>query len=77
MPRYYFHVYHKSSQIDHEGEDLPGKEAAWKEATKTAGRILQDIDGNLAPGGEPWRMVVADEFNEPLFEIHIAAKTRI
>ena len=77
MPRYYFHVYHKSSQTDQEGEELPGKEAAWKEATEMAGRMLQDIDGKLAPGAEPWRMVVADEFNEPLFEIHIAAKTRI
>jgi hypothetical protein len=55
MPRYYFHVYHKSSQTGYEGEKLPGNEAAWKEATAMAGRILQDIDGSLAPGAEPWR----------------------
>jgi len=60
MPRYYFHVYHKSSQTGYEGEELPGNEAAWKEATAMAGRILQDIDGSLAPGAEPWRMVVAN-----------------
>jgi hypothetical protein len=60
MSRYYFHVYRKSSQTGYEGEELPGNEAAWKEATAMAGRILQDIDGSLAPGAEPWRMVVAN-----------------
>jgi len=74
MPRYYFHIHHTSSHIDHEGEELPDKDAAWREATETAGRILQGLDGRLKPDEDPWRMIVADEFNDPLFEIHIAAK---
>lgn len=77
MPRYFFHVYHTSSQIDREGEELPDKQAAWREATETAGRILQDLDGRLEPGERPWRMVIADEFDQPLFEIHIAGKRRV
>lgn len=47
MPRYFFHVYYDGHQIDRVGEDLPDKNAAWKEATATAGRILQDIMANF------------------------------
>jgi hypothetical protein len=42
MPRYFFHVYHDGLQVDRVGEELSDKIAAWKEATATAGRILQD-----------------------------------
>jgi hypothetical protein len=70
MPRYYFHVYHDRSQIDREGEELPDIHAAWKEATVTAGQILQTIDGKLQPAKE-WRMEVADEFENILFVLHI------
>jgi hypothetical protein len=73
MPRYFFHITHESSQIDAEGEELPDKHAAWEEATKTAGRILQDIDGKLVPGRE-WRMEVADEFQNTLYVLLIKAE---
>ncbi|WP_409364740.1 DUF6894 family protein [Bradyrhizobium sp. AUGA SZCCT0105] len=42
------------------GENLPDKDAAWKEATITAGQLFEDIDGGLKPGVE-WRMKVTDE----------------
>jgi hypothetical protein len=45
---------------DYEGRELPDGRAAWHEATITAGQILQEIDGKLAPGRE-WRVQVADE----------------
>jgi hypothetical protein len=70
MPRYFFHVTHDRHEPDCEGEELPDKHAAWKEATVTAGQILQDIDGKLRPGQE-WRMEVADEFQNTLFVLHI------
>jgi hypothetical protein len=42
--------YHDRPEIDHEGEELPDKHAAWKEATVIAGQTLQDLDGKLQPG---------------------------
>jgi hypothetical protein len=47
MPKYFFHITHDRTEIDSEGEELPDKHAAWKEATVTAGQILQGIDGKL------------------------------
>ncbi len=73
MPRYFFHVYHERSDLDHEGEELPDKHAAWKEATVTAGDILRDLDGKLQPGRE-WRLEVADEFQNVLYVLHINAE---
>jgi hypothetical protein len=74
MPRYFFHVYHDGHQIDRVGEDLPDKNAAWKEATATAGRTLQDINGELLLSSRPWRLEVTDEFAVPLFELWIRAR---
>jgi hypothetical protein len=54
MPRYFFHVYHDQSELDYEGEELPDKHAAWKEATVMAGQTLQSLDGKsftLMPRG--------------------------
>jgi hypothetical protein len=73
MPRYFFHVQHDRSVEDYEGEELPDKHAAWREATITAGQILQGLDGALTPARE-WRMVVTDEFQNPLFVLHISAE---
>jgi hypothetical protein len=61
MPRYYFHIRHGERNFPDEiGEDLPDKDAAWREATITAGKVLADLDGTLKPGQE-WRMEVTDE----------------
>jgi hypothetical protein len=73
MPRYYFDVHHETAQPDHEGEELPDKHAAWKEATVIAGQILQNIDGKLKPGHD-WKMEITDEFRNPLFVLHISAQ---
>ena len=55
MARYFFHTFHDRAEIDHVGEELPDKHAAWREATRTAGQILQGINGRLEPDRE-WRM---------------------
>ena len=73
MPRYFFNIYHERTEIDRDGEELPDKFAAWKEATVTAGQILQDIDGRFRPGRE-WRLEVTDEFANTLYVIHINAE---
>jgi hypothetical protein len=54
-------------------EELPDRQAALKEATITAGQILQSLDGKLQPGGD-WRMEVTDEFGHPLYIISVSAK---
>lgn len=74
MPRYYFHVYHERTNIDQVGTELPDKNVAWENATKTAGEILRELDGHLKPGRE-WKMVIEDEFKQELFAIHIGAST--
>ena len=73
MPRYFFHIHHDRVELDHEGEELADKHAAWQEATVTAGQILQGIDGKLTPDRE-WRMEVADEFQNVLYILHINAE---
>ena len=37
MPRYYFNVLNSNPSLDDLGEYLPDKEAAWRQATITAG----------------------------------------
>lgn len=73
MPRYYFPIFHKHVQPDNEGLELADRHAAWEQATKTAGEVLKDIDGNLHLGDE-WRLEVEDEFRQPLFAIRVNAE---
>ena len=73
MPRYFFHITHERTEIDDVGEELRDKHAAWKEATVTAGQMLQGIDGKLKPGRD-WRMEVTDEFQNTIYVLHIQAE---
>ncbi|WP_375709947.1 DUF6894 family protein [Bradyrhizobium sp. Ce-3] len=70
---YFFHLYHGKRYADETGVELPGKDAAWKEATFTAGQLLQDLDGALVPGQE-WRLEVTDEAENPVCVIHVFAE---
>lgn len=73
MPRYFFNVFHNRAEPDEQGEDLPDAQAAWREATKTAGQILRDLDGRLRPGQE-WRMEVTDENAKRLYVLRVFAE---
>ena len=73
MPLYFFDIDHGSANTDEEGEDFPDQNAAWKEATSTAGHMLRDLHRSLTPGHD-WKMVVADEFRNPLFVLCISAQ---
>nr|WP_202966308.1 hypothetical protein [Treponema endosymbiont of Eucomonympha sp.] len=57
------------------GEELPDQDAAWVEATRTAGEMIKNLDGKLKPGRD-WRMEVTDEFQNPLWEIRVNAEKR-
>ncbi|HLX16004.1 MAG TPA: hypothetical protein VKS24_12455 [Bradyrhizobium sp.] len=73
MPRYFFNVFHERPEWDSVGEELPDRQAAWKEATVAAGQLLQNLDGKLQPG-QDWQMEVTDEFANPIYVIHVSAK---
>jgi hypothetical protein len=73
MPKYFFNVYHERSDTDEVGEELPDQQAAWREATITAGQLLQSLGGKLQPGCD-WRLEVTDESANPLFLICVSAK---
>ncbi|MGY3691610.1 hypothetical protein ACVIGA_001690 [Bradyrhizobium sp. USDA 3240] len=58
--RYFFHVQQGEQYLPDEiGEELPSREAAWKEATVTTGQLLEDLDGELNPDKE-WLMQITD-----------------
>jgi len=59
--------------LDEVGEGLPNDDAAWHEATVTAGEIFRDVDGKILPGQE-WGLDVADQNRNPLFLIRISTK---
>ena len=74
MPRYYFNVLNLNPGIiDDVGEELPDKEAAWRQATITAGELFKDVDGRLRPGQE-WALEVTDEVRRPIYLIRIEAR---
>ena len=76
MPRYYFNVHHElHANKDWDGVELPDKNAAWEKATTEAGKMIQEIDGDLRPGHE-WKMEVTDEFANPLWIIHVNAEKK-
>jgi hypothetical protein len=51
MPLYYF-IVDPDPRPDNEGVELPDIEAAWQEATKTAGELVKDLDGSFQVGSE-------------------------
>lgn len=51
------------------------QQAAWEEATRTAGELIRDVDGRLKPGHD-WRMEITDEFSNPLWETHVRAEKK-
>jgi hypothetical protein len=49
MPKYFFNVFHDRTEWDSVGEESPDQHAAWKEATVTAGQLLQVLMANFSP----------------------------
>jgi hypothetical protein len=68
MPRYFFNIYHETSNIDSVGEELPDDQAAWREATIITGELVRELDGRFRPG-QQWRLEVLDEIKELLYVI--------
>jgi hypothetical protein len=73
MPRYFFNLHHARSNIDSEGEEFSDLRAAFREATRTTGEVLRDLDTELAPG-QDWRLEVTDEFGNVIYVIRVNAE---
>lgn len=73
MPQYFFNVLNLPPAMESVGEDLPNDEAAWREATVTAGEIFKDVDGRLRPN-QQWSLEVTDHNKRPIFQIQISTK---
>jgi hypothetical protein len=73
MPRYFFHVQYHGADRDEDGSELSDDQAAWREATKLLGAILQEINGQLQPGPE-WRMEVEDGQGTVLFTLIVQSE---
>jgi hypothetical protein len=58
---------------DPEGVELAGYKAAWDEATRACGEMIQEIDGELSIGTD-WTMEVHDQ-DGPLFRIVLGLKS--
>ena len=71
MPKYFFHVTHKTLSLDLDGETLPDAHSAWQLATRTSGEIMRDL---VLGAGQEWRMDVADEDGQMLFAIRVLAE---
>jgi len=69
MPRYYFHVRHRTLALDAEGIVLANDAEAWAQATTACGEMMRDLNGALKRGPE-WRMEVTDEADWHLFTVH-------
>jgi hypothetical protein len=54
MPMYFFVIKRdrKSPTANFPGLELADMDAAWEEATKTAGEMIRDLDGAFKPGSE-------------------------
>jgi hypothetical protein len=75
MPRYYLNVHNVKPSVDHEGAERPDDEAAWRQATLTAGELFKDIDGQFRPDQE-CSLEVTDERRKPIYLIHISARMK-
>jgi len=73
MPRYFFNILGAWPFLDQEGIDLSDDEAAWEQATITAGELFKDVDGKLRPG-QVWTLEVTGENRKSVYFIDI--KTR-
>jgi hypothetical protein len=75
MPRYYFNVYDGTSSVDDDGAELQDDEAAWQQATTTAGELFKDVDGKFRPDQE-WTLEVTDERRKPIYVINISSQKK-
>jgi hypothetical protein len=74
MQHYFFHVYQDGdSSRDCEGVALADDSAAWDEAIRSCGQMIQDLDGTLRIDSD-WRMDVTDADGAVLYRLRFRAE---
>ncbi|MEZ2330661.1 hypothetical protein AB6802_13145 [Mesorhizobium sp. RCC_202] len=74
MPNYYFHVDNGEFSPDTDGVDLPDLNAAYREAVRAAGEIINESNRSFWEHMMPWMMNVTDDENRLLFTLQFSAK---
>lgn len=76
MSLYYFVIQrdHKTPTANLPGLELTDMDAAWEEATKTAGEMIRDLDGSLPPGSE-WSIQIRDASRKLLRTIRLITES--
>ena len=76
MPRFYFHLHNDIDSVDEEGRDLPGIDAARREALEEARSMAAESVrlGHLDPSHY---VAVTDETGETLFRVRFGEAVRI
>jgi hypothetical protein len=77
MPRYFFHIDEKRYHIDTEGIDLPGLEAAKREAMVIAGKSMIDNASGDNWSNGTWSLTVADEAAQEVFVVRLSTRCRM
>jgi hypothetical protein len=73
MPVFFFNINHTHRDLDEYSLELPDNEAAWREATMTAGELLKEVDGKFRPG-QDWVLEVTDDNQKPVYVIRIIGR---
>ena len=73
MPRFYFHLRYDHESSDGEGVDLPDFSAAWAEAVRACGEMLEELEGSLDPD-IPFEMTIADSAVRPICLLRFTAE---
>lgn len=71
LPRYFFHTGGAAPFSDSVGLNLEDDDAAWSNAVRYMGELLQDIDGKM-PDRALLEVIVADEENRTVITLRIA-----
>jgi hypothetical protein len=70
MPHYFFNTSNGSPHIDDVGMDLPGIDAARREAVRYGGSLLSD-DPDMVMQDNGLRIDVLDEAGSPCFAVRV------
>jgi hypothetical protein len=73
VPRYFFHLRYEHESKDGEGVELPDFQAAWAEAVRAFGRMLEGLEGSPAHP-VPFEMTIEDERGNPLCRLRFLAE---
>lgn len=73
MPRYFFHLRLEHESRDEEGVELADFPAAWAEAVRAFGEMLEQQDGSIGVD-TPFQMLIEDDGGEALCRLSFVSE---